>query len=275
MKPQFIFILILLSGLHFSCGKDNKELATDLLKKAETHYASGEYASSRLILDSLKKTYPKEVYIQKEGLQLMRKIELEEQQRNFNYCDSMLVVCSLKADSLKKKFVFEKNKEYDDVGKYTVRQQSIENNLKKSYIRCGVNELGEMYLASVYYGSNPINHKQIKVSAPSGEYAETELIPKDGGLNYSFRDLGATTEIVTYQKGKDAGVIQFICNNYKGKIKVEYIGDRNYYLEMTTADKYAVIEIKELSTVLSDIEHLKKEKIKAQGRLEYLKTKTQ
>ncbi len=245
------------------------------MNEAQTYYESREYANAKLYLDSLKATFPKEAAIQREALQLMRKIDLEEQTRNLNYCDSMLVVCRSKADSLKQHFIFEKNADYDEIGKYISRQQKIENNIQKSYIRCGVNERGEMYLASVYYGANPINHSRLKVSAPDGQYTETENIPQDGGLNYSFKDLGATTEIVTYMKGKDGGVIQFICDHHNEKLKAEYLGGgKTYAFQIAANDKNAIVETNELATILCDIDRLEKEIQKAQGRIEYLKTKT-
>ena len=249
-------------------------MAGNLLKKAQTYYESREYATARLYLDSLKGTFPKEAAIQKEALQLVRKVDLEEQIRNLNYCDSMLVVCQSKAGSLKKNFIFEKDASYNEVGKYISKQQKIENNTQRSYIRCSVNERGEVYLASVYYGANPINHSQLKVSTPDGKYTETENVPHDGGFNYSFKDLGATTEIVTYIKGKNGGVIRFICNHHNEKLKAEYLGGNKTYSFLIVAnDKNAVVEINELATVLGDVDRLKKEIQKAKGRIEYLKTK--
>lgn len=256
-----------------SCNNDSK-LAENLLNEAQAYYESHEYANAKSYLDSLKNTFPKEAAIQREALQLMRKIDLGEQIRNLNYCDSMLIVCRSKADSLKQHFIFEKDADYDEIGKYVSKQQKIENNVQRSYIRCGVNERGEMYLASVYYGANPINHSQLKVFAPDGQYTETEIISRDGGLNYSFKDLGTTTEIVTYLKGKDGGVIQFIYNHHNEKLKAEYLGGgKTYTFQITVNDKDAVVETSELATVLNDIDRLEKEIQKAQGRIEYLRTK--
>jgi len=256
-----------------SCGNDSK-LAGNLLNEALMCYESRELATAKLYIDSLKISYPKEIKIQREALQLMRKIELDEQIRNLNYCDSMLIVCRVRADSLKKNFIFEKDAIYDEVGKYLSKQQKFENNVRKSYIRCRVNERGEMYIASVYYGTNPLNHNQLKVSKQDGQYTETDKVPRDGGLNYSFKDLGATTEIVTYMKRKTEDVIQFICNNHNENLKAEYLGgNRAYAIPMAVSDKNAVVEINKLAVVLGDVERLKKEIQKAQKRIEYLKQK--
>ena len=271
---KYYLQLFLLIFLVSSCNQETKR-AENLLSDAQNYYEFREYASAKLLLDSLKKTYPKELIVQREGLQLMRKVDLNEQERNLRYCDSMLVVCQLKADSLTKDFLFEKDATYDEVGKYTTKKQKIENNSGKSYIRCSVDERGDMYLASVYCGTNPINHTRIKVSSSAGEHTETENIPADGGLNYSFNNLGTTTEIVTYKRGKDGGVIQFICNRQNEMLKVEYLGGKkSYSIQISSNDKNAVAEINELATVLSDIERLKTEIQKAEKRIGYLRTKT-
>ncbi len=268
---KFLYLAFLFA-VTVSCHNDSK-LAENLLNEALIYYNSHEYANTKLYLDSLKATFPHEATIQKERLQLMRQIELKEQIRNLNYCDSMLVVCGLKADSLKNNFLFEKDENYDEIGKYLLKQQKTENNIQKTYIRSYTNECGEMFLESVYYGSSPVNHTKIKVFLPNKEYTETESVPRDGGLNYTFRDLGAVTEIVTYKKEKDGGVIQFICNNYEEKLQAEYIGNKTYTIVLTSIEKRAVVEVNELAIVLSDINRLKQEIQKTQSRIEYLKIK--
>ena len=272
MNTKIFSISLIL--LFLSACNNNTKHAQEILNQAKNYYEIYEYASAKLMLDSLKKTYPQEAAIQKERLQLMRQVELKEQERNLDYCTGMLVVCEAKADSLKKNFLFEKDTIYDEIGKYFVKQQKIESNLQKSYIRCNINEQGEMFLESVYYGNKPINHTGIKVSTPTGEYTETQNIPRDGGLNYSFTDLGATTEIVTYKKDQAGGVVQFICDNHNEKLKVEYSGGKAYMIRIASADKNAVVETQELAVVLSDIDRLKKETQKAGERITYLKNKT-
>ncbi len=270
-KYPIVFIIFYFLFLS-SCNNDKKE-AQQLLDQAKTFCESSDFGSAKLTLDSLKKRYPKEVEIQKENLQLMRFVDLKEQERNILYCDSMLVVRQLQADSLKPLFIFEKDKEYDEIGKYIDKQQSIERNVQRSYIRSGVNERGEMYLASVYYGSGPIHHTQLKVSKSNGEYTETASIPQDGGLNYTFTDLGMTTEVVTYQNGKDSSVISFIYNNKDLPLKAEYIGKKNYSFTIAPGDKKSLAKTFELALVLYDLERLKKEKEKSLQRIEYLQSK--
>ena len=270
MKKYLLFLSLGL--LVLSCN-DDKKLAQENLNRARILCENNQFEAAKHSLDSLKANFPKEVSTLKEGLQIMRQVETKELERNLLYCDSILVVRIAQADSMKPLFVFEKDPEYDDIGKYIDKQQILERNLGRSYIRSGVNELGEMYLASVYYGGGRIKHNQLKVSTPNQAYAETAVIPEDGGLNFSFQDFGMTTEVVTYQNKKDNGVIPFIYNNRKERLKADLLGGKSYGFTIGEGDKKSLIKTYELSIVLSDIQQFNKEKDKTNVRLKYLRDK--
>ncbi len=268
-KIFFIFIPVL---FFIACNND-KKLAQENLERARFLCENNQFEAAKRSIDSLKINFPKEVSTLKEGLQIMRQVELKELERNINYCDSMLIVKTAQADSMRPLFVFEKDPKYDDIGKYIDKQQVLERNLGRSYIRSGVNELGEMYLASVYHGGGRIKHNQLKVSAPDQTYAETAAIPEDGGLNFSFQDLGMTTEVVTYQNEKDNGVILFIYNNAKERLKADLSGGKSYSFIISDGDKKSLIKTHDFAVVLSDIQQLGKENEKSKARIEYLRTK--
>lgn len=267
-----IFYILCLFVL-FSCTGQTKK-AKEELEKARAYYQNEEFSAAKLTVDSIKIKYPKEFSVQKEGLQLMRVVKLAEQKRNLAYCDSMLKVKLMEAEPLKKNFVFEKIEDYDDVGKYIYKQQVTEKNIQRSYIRSGVNEKGEMYIASVYYGSRPVKHSRLKVSSKNGEYAETENVLRDGGANYSFTDGGMTTETVTYLGDKGKDVALFIYDRQKEPVKATYLGETEYSIQISDADKKALAETYDLAIVLSDIERLKKEIETAKLKSEYLEIKT-
>lgn len=265
-------LLIFAIFLFFACTDDNKK-ARMYLERAKTYFENKEYNSAKLALDSIKIVYPKALEIQKESLQLFREIELDEQKRNLSYCDSMLIVRQDEAESLKPNYLFEKNPEYDEVGRYMDKQQKLENNLQRSYLRTWVDELGNLYMSSTYYGSGALKHDRLRVTRSNGEFAETNPVPYDGGLNYRFTDLGMTTEVVTYSRNSDNGTIMFIYNNKDQTLKAEYLGGRKYSITLSKADKNALEKAVDLSIVLTDIEFLKKEKEKVSKRIEYLQTK--
>ena len=264
--------LICLLFLLIACNT-NKKRAITYLSDAQKLYEQGEYTSAKNHIDSIKILFPKEFEVQKQGLQLKRQVETKEQERNLIFCDSMLKVRLAEAETMKPGFLFEKDTAYDDLGKYIDKSQRIEAKLQTSYIRTTVNEMGEILLSSVYYGSRPVHHSRLKISKSNGEYAETEIIPYDGGMNYSFVDGGMTTEVVTYTQGKDNGVIQFIYNNKDAALKAEYSGEKSYTFTISASDKNVLAKIFDFAVVLTDIGKLKKEKEKSTQRLKYLNSK--
>ena len=203
----------------------------------------------------------------------MRQVEVKEAERNIAFCDSLLPIKLEEVEVLKKGFAFEKDSVYEEIGNYIWRQQTIERNVQRCYVRCGVNEEGEMYLASVYYGGRPIEHTGIKLSLKDGQFAETASIPYDGGLNYRFKDMGSTTEVVTYKGEHCVDAVKFIYDNEKERIKVEYTGGKPYIIYMADADKKAIVSTFNLATVLSDIKSMNTLKEKSEKKIAYLKNK--
>lgn len=255
-----------------SCGNQEKE-ARARLNNARTMFENNEFFAAKNEIDSIRALYPKEIKVLKESLGLMRQVEIKEAERTLAYCDSLMPIRIEEVEELRKGFVFEKDSIYEEVGNFIWKQQTIERNVNRCYIRSGVNERGEMYLASVYYGASPINHTSVKLSTPNDLYAETPSIAYDGGVNYRFKDEGATTEVVTYKGDGALDAINLIYNNEKERIKMEYMGGKPYVIYIADADKKAIVETFNLGTVLSDIYQMNIEMNKAQKRLEYLKSK--
>lgn len=254
------------------CNQQEKE-AQARLQKAHTLFEQAEFFSAKNEIDSLRILYPKELKVLREALDLMRKIEWKEAERNIAYCDSLLPVRQQEFDELKKGFVFEKDSVYDEIGHYIWKQQTVERNVERCYIRSGVNERGEIYLASVYYGNHAIKHTGIKVSTPDGLFAETASIPYDGGVNYRFENLGFTTEVVTYKGEYGINALKFISDKEKERIKVDYTGGKPFVIYIADGDKKAIAATYNLAVVLSDIEKMKTEKEKAEKKITYLQTK--
>jgi hypothetical protein len=243
------------------------------LKQAQALYEEAQYGSAKQILDELKVRYPKELEAQKKALFLMRKIEWKEQERNRSFCDSMIAVRQVEADSMKHFFIFEKTA-YDDNGKYIEKSWNPSAETQSNYIKTNVTESGEIALISVYSGFSALQYDQLKVSVSSGEYAETQVIPFDGGANYSFQDgNGRLYQIVTYQKGRDNGVIRFIYNHSSEKLMVSYLGKKKYSYTITSPMVKALVNSVDFSIVLSDIRRLQEEREKAEKRIEYLQSK--
>jgi hypothetical protein len=258
-------VILLLVG----CG-DGKE-AGERLEEAKNLYENKQFAAAKCAIDTINIRYPREIAVRKEALTLMRLVERGECEQNIAYCDSLLPVCLAEAEKLKKGFVFEKDTAYDDMGHYIRQAMTIERNVERSYIRCGVNEEGEMYMASVYFGSGPVNHTGLKLSAGDGTFAETPSIPYDGGINYRFKDMGNTTEVVTYKGENCKPVAGFIyATDGKVRVKAEYTGGKPYSLYLSDADKKNIKVTCELAMALSNIHAMQKEKVRSEKKIKLI-----
>ena len=254
------------------CGKGNE--AQKRFDEANTLYENKQFIAAKNVIDSIHILYPREVAVRKQALTLMRQVERSECEQNIAYCDSMLPIYISELDGLKKGFVFEKNAEYDLIGKYIWNTMTVERNVERSYIRCGVNEEGEMYVASVYFGGAPVNHTGLHFSTSDGMFAETPSIPYDGGVNYRFQDLGNTTEVVAYKGEHCKAIANFIMIvNDKDRIKATYTGGKPFSLTLSDADKKAMRATYELANVLSNINAMEKEKTRSQMKIMLLDQK--
>ena len=164
MKKSAICITLATLALA-GCNNDEKN-AQARLDNARSMYEQNEFFAAKNEIDSIRILYPKEFKVIREGLTLMRQVEQKEAERNLAFCDSLIPVKQQELEGLKKGFNFEKDSAYNEIGNYVSKQQIIERNIQRCYIRSGVNEKGEMYLASVYFGGKPINHTGIKLSNP-------------------------------------------------------------------------------------------------------------
>ena len=141
-----IFFLLLL----VACNGDGKK-AEERLASANRLFAAGELASAKMEIDSIRVLYPKEFKVLKKGLKLMREVEMAEQVRTIAFCDSMIPIRIAELEPLTKGFVYEKDSVYDEIGRYVWKGQTIEKNVERCYIRAGVDEKGEMYLARRFH----------------------------------------------------------------------------------------------------------------------------
>jgi hypothetical protein len=273
MKKYFLILAVLL--LFAACGND-KKAAQSRLEEARNLYENAQYGSAKQVLDQLKGQYPKEFAIQRKVLHLKHVIDIKEQERNLAYSDSLMAARLAQADSMKSYFVFVKNPQYDLTGRYIDKAHNPSIDTGGNHLAISVNENGEVALTSVYRGASAIRHNQLKVMASSGESAETEVIPFDGGANYSFQDgAGTVYEIVTYQKGRDKDVLPFIYNCANNQLTMEFVGKKKMRQIISAREKQAVVRTVDLAAILTDIERLKQEKEKAEKRIAYLRSKVQ
>lgn len=264
------WIVLSLAGLLTACNSD-KQKAAGLLERANASFEAGDYNLAKLQIDSIRTFYPKAFDARKEGIRLMQRVDLEEQQKSLVYLDSMMAVKQAVLDSLKTRFVLEKDTAYQETGNYFYPTQVVEKNIGRSFLRAQVNELGEMSLTSIYCAGGNLHHTAVRVSV-GDTYAETPV----SNDSYETTDLGRAIEKADYKVGNDGGVVNFIlANQDKKNIQLTFLGDRTYRTVMQPNDVKAVVELVELAKVLSGMEEIKKEQKEANLKIRFVERKMQ
>ena len=261
-----ILALSLLAG----CGDGGEKEAQVRLQKAEAALQQDNFSEAKLQIDSIKMLHPKAFEARKQGIKLMQQVDLKEQRKTLVYLDSMMVVKQAQLDSIKGRFVFEKDTAYQDIGNWFYPTQVVEKNVGRSFLRAHVNELGEMSLTSIYCAGGTLNHTSVKVSV-GDTFAETPMT-KD---SYTTTDLGRTIEKADYKLGEDGGVAGFIVANADKNIQLTFIGDKTWRTAMQKTDRQAFVELTDLARILSGMEEIRKQQKEANLKIQFVTRKVE
>lgn len=261
-------ILACLCGTLVACENVEKKAALKLAE-ARAAFEVGNYNEAKMQIDSIKVLYPKAFETRRQGIHLMQEVELKEQQKTLEYLDSMLTMKQQEFETMKNRFVLEKDTAYQRIGHYLVPAQVIERNLHRSFLRFQTDETGIVSLTSIYCGSYNIHHTAVKVTAPDGNFTETSVSHD----SYETTDLGEHIEKADYKLGEDGGLIAFVAANKDKNLRVDYLGERPYTTHMMPADRQAAADIYELGKVLSSITEIKKNMEEANLKIQFIQKK--
>lgn len=261
---RVLFPIVMLM-IMVSCNDVEKQ-ADVKLQEARAAFQQGNFDMAKQLIDSIKVLYPKAFDTRRASLALQREVELAEQQKLVGEIDTEITEKQAAIETIKDKFVLEKDAEYQRIGNYMAPSQTVERNISRSFLRFQVSEEGKLSMTSIYYGNGNIHHTAVKVTAPDGSSAETPN-SKD---SYETTDLGMHIEKADYKQGEDGGVIDFIAAHKDQNLKVQFIGDRSYNTTMTAADRQAAASISELAGLLNRITELNKAKEEAQLKIRYI-----
>lgn len=262
----FIFVLVLIS-----CNsRDAQEKDADKrLKHIRLLIAQNQLNSAKIEIDSIHSLYPRLVNKRRIAASLEDTVLRRESSRTLAYCDSILPLKQLEADSIQKNFRFEKNEKYQQFGNYVYKTQQTESNASRNYLKAYVDENADFYLISNYCGGK-IEQSSIEVSADD-LFARTDTLSTTNATFHSFNDGGSHWESLTFKNEQDRGVSAFIAQNYSKRLKVTLYGKKTYVYFLSDADKKAITETYKLYIVKKDVSQLHKEITKASKIIERIK----
>ncbi len=260
MKAIRFFLIIVLAAQLVSCGKSEKQLAAEKLQLAEQSFQQGDTTTALLLADSVRMLYKGAIQQVVAADQFKKKVYGEMLYHAQDEMDSL----KLKLTDLEKNFVTEKT-EFDRYTQYIHKRQQFKSRWNKSFIQIYLDERGEIYISSNYYGEQWLDHTGIRVYDGDLQ-AKTEKVALDSPLNHHSDFMNTKWEKVSYTDGKENGVIEFIAQHQDLKLKAVFLGKRYYYIVLEDYDKLAFAQALELSKAL-------KRKAKLEQQIKSLQSK--
>ena len=259
MRHSIYFVAVCLAVLFVSCGPSDEEKARTKMNFAKMLLEKQDTTQALLQLDSIAMLYPKAPYSINAAKNMTTEINFELLRSKEVELDSTLSLIA----KLESSFVKEKT-EFDRYAQYIHKRQTLQRSMTRSFIQIYLDERGEMYLSSNYYGKSSINHVGLRVY--DGELnAKTDSIPLGDPMNHQSDFMEFKWEKVSYRNGKDNGVIQFIADNADRNLKAVFLGKGQYYIILENYDKTAVKDalalsnaIKRRTALVENIQILKK-----------------
>lgn len=261
--------LFSISLLLVACGEKKNDEAIAYLDNIHALYDNGDYEKALSMVDSVQVFYPKAFKEIKESLAFKQEIRKALNQKYIADCDSLLTIYEPKIDSLKKLFVLQKDKNYQEVGIYIPKATNT-NSLTATTLRSGVYEDGRLYIESVYLGGQL--HNKIKISTKDKKSAES-LPVTDDGLNFRFSNLGKQYEVIKVMPFHDNGLAEFIYTNANQPLTVSLEGKQKTSFGLSNGQKKAIIDSYQLSNWLLQQDSLLTAKDKAETMIRYLDSK--
>ena len=249
---KIVWVILLLSTF-FSCGKSHKQLAEEKLSQAVSVCEKGDSLTAMVHLDSIRVLYPEALEAIGKANELSKKINSEFLFRKQDQFDKL----TGRLNELEMLFTQAKTP-YDRFTQYIHKMQNFERRWNQSFIELHLDERGELYISSNYYGDQWLNHIGLRVY--DGVFqAKTDSVPLTEPNNRRSEFMNTHWEKVSYTNGKDNGVIQFIAENSERNLKAVFLGQRMYFIVLEKFDKQAVKDALALSNALKLKTQLEKE----------------
>lgn len=225
-----------------SCGNSKSEeqlKAEALLSDAQSMFDSNQYDKSIALIDSLSKTYPGLIEVQRNAMHLKTLATEKKTILDSISNDSVIITNKQLVDSLSKGFKYVKTQ--DMVEGYYVKSSVSSGNLtKRTDVEARIDELGNIYLVSSLYGKG-VKHTRLKVLCNGGEVATTN-VAYDNAKNYRFKDGATPVEMVTFDKEACDSLCRFILENRGKNITLEFCGNRIYKMQLPANTKNTIAD---------------------------------
>ncbi len=249
---RFIIIISIFSItlIVVSCKPSQRELAVIKTNEAQKYLDSGDTLKALSILDSLPVLYPKAKF----QIDVSKNIKDEIYRQLIDKKKEQLNNINNSITELEPKFLKEKT-EFDLYTQYIPLEQVKIRSRNATYLQVNLDERGELFLSSNYYGKAWANHYSVKVYDGSIS-AETPKVSSDSHLRTTNSFLDYKWEKVSYTEGSSNDVIKFIIENKDKQLKCAF---NSYIIFLDKSNIEAIINSYNLSLAIKKVSSLKEE----------------
>lgn len=224
-----------------SCGNGDTQKAQALLDNARDAYENKNYATSLLLIDSIKNAYPREFDIRREALHLSTLATEAQTLRQLESADSLTAVLGALGDSLQRNIKFVSN---PIEGYYVAKSVNPTSFTGSTGIQARMTPDGDFYIMSSLK-AKPVKSTSVTVSA-NGKEARTATVNYDGERN--DRSMGA--EIITFMGVECDTVGKFIYENIHTPMTLTFNGSGSYSQALTPKEAVEIATLYEYATTI-------------------------
>lgn len=224
-----------------SCGNGDTQKAQTLLDNARAAYENKDYATSLLLIDSIKNAYPREFDIRREALHLSTLATEALTLRQLESADSISAVLGALGDSLQRNIKFVSN---PIEGYYVTKSVNPTSFTGSTGIQARMTPDGDFYIMSSLKAKS-IKSTSVTVSA-NGKEARTATVNHDGERN--DRSMGA--EIITFMGVECDTVGKFIFENVNSPITLTFNGAGSYSQPLTSKEAQEIATLYEYAATI-------------------------
>jgi hypothetical protein len=245
-----LFAFVLLLSSLYSCTSSTEKKAQADFSRADALVARQDLSTAMQLLDSMMNWNKNDYGIVGEALRRRNKIAETYHKGVIDASENLLKGIESKLPGLLKDFRLTPG-EGSLPGTYEHKRQTVESSWNRTFLKVGLNENGEVWLISHYYGKSWINQTSVRVY-DQDNFILTDTIPLGHEWNRKVQDQDDCWETIDFREGSDAGAIAFIADNYKKPVKARLTGKTFQYLVLENFDKEAIREGWELAQLLKE-----------------------
>lgn len=256
MKIRIFFIsLPFITFITFSCGNTLQKQVESDFQGVQQFAQNHEFRSALQLLDTMMVRYKSDYGVVGEAIRRKKSIGTGYYRDQIASTEGSIRTLETRVAQLSSGFIFTPG-EAGMPGTYEHKRQTAQSSWNRTFLKINLNEKGDSWLTSHYYGKEWIDHVSLRVY-DNENYVLSDTIPLGDPWNRKVEDLGDRWETIDFREGTDAGIIAFIADNYSGSIKVRFNGKKFQYIVLEDYDKQAIHDGWQLAQVLKEIDGLR------------------